>query len=181
MKKYYLFILVLLSCSASAAELNVIAECQDQLAHGNYLVKTQQDVTIIEGTFERGKKHGVFSFYNSAGMKSIEIPYTQDKLNGTVKAWFHVEDAEQSISPKLISDITYGYVEGNYQTWYQSGVNRSHFVIHKGDIKSGEVWNEDGSAIDINAKAEFLHSDIDSDFAYYSQLEQIINTYPPSC
>ena len=181
MKKYFLLILILISPSASGAGLNITAECKDQLAHGIYLAKTDQDVTIIEGTYELGKKHGNFSFYNSAGQKTIEIPYTQDKLNGTVQAWFHGEDSEQSNSPKLISDVSFGYIEGNYQTWYPSGVKRSSFVIVDGDIISGELWNEDGSSMDLNAKAEFLQSEIDGDFDYYGQLEQIINTYPPEC
>lgn len=181
MIRYLLLTLLFISTAANSAGLNIAVDCKGQLPDGKYLAKSDQGVLIIEGTYQLGNKHGVFTFYNSTGKKIIEIPYTQDKLNGTVRAWYYLEDSKQSKTLKLISVISNGYIEGKYQTWYPSGAKRSNFVIEEGDIQTGEVWNEDGSAIDIKAKANFLQNDIDSDFNYYGQLEQVLETYPPSC
>lgn len=161
---------------ASNGELAVDAECIDGSPQGRYVVKTSSGLARIEGSYAAGVKTGDFTFYTPAGGKLIVIPYAKGFINGTVKAWY-----PGATKPKLISDIRGGLVEGRYQTWYENGNPRSNFSVKDGEIEHAEIWNTDGSAMAIEAKADFLESDIESDFDYYRKLEQVLDSFPPQC
>jgi hypothetical protein len=177
-------VLVLFPALSFASEntLMVNSECVDEKAHGPYQVKTQSGLIRIDGQYENGNRSGDFTFYDAAGQKMIVVPYHKGFIHGTVTAW-HRDAAGGNAEPqlKLLSDIEGGFAVGRYQTWYENGEQRSRFELGNGEIKSGTVWNTDGSVIEIKAQAEFLSTDIESDFSYYQQLEQVLDAFPPQC
>ena len=184
MKTFKVIIFLLFPGLALAGEntLMVDAQCVDEKAHGPYRVKTQSGLVRIEGRYQGDNRSGEFTFYDAAGQKLIVLPYRNGFIHGTVSAWYQ-DAGGNSPEPqlKLISDIEGGFVIGRYQTWYENGNPRSSFELGNGTIKSGTVWNTDGSAIEIKAQAAFLTADIESDFSYYQQLEQVLDAFPPQC
>ena len=178
------FILLLFSrlCLAGDGGMVVNAECADARAHGSYSVAAKSGEVRITGNYTDGVRNGEFTFYDVAGNRIIELPYKNGFINGTVTAW-HSANSVDAAEPalKLVSDIAGGLAIGQYQTWYADGTRRSRFKLHKGDIKSAEVWNTDGELMDLKAQSEFLSNDIEGDFRYYQQLEQVMYAFPPQC
>ena len=165
-----------------AHAMNVEAECDGALAQGSYRASTDEGIVRITGEYSEGNRFGTFTIYDPAGEKLIELPYKQGFLSGTIRAWYTPGTSELSESqPKLLSDVHGGLVEGQYQTWYPNGAKRSNAVITDGNIESFEAWQPDGSPLEITDQQAFLGTDIEADFAYYAQLEQVLDAYPPVC
>jgi len=165
--------------SARGEAWHVSAECLDGVAHGAYRVESGQGRVRIEGRHAGGLREGDFVFYAANGDKMIVLPYTRGLLHGTVEAW-HAGAGSPAL-PKLVSDISAGFVSGRHQTWYENGKPRSEFVIEGGEIRSGKTWNTDGTVLELNDASQFLNAEIQSDFDYFSRLEQVLDIYPPDC
>ena len=184
MKIISCFVLFLLPaiCTASENALIVNSECVNEKAQGPYAVKTQSGQVRISGHYADGSRDGDFTFFDPEGNRIILLPYRNGFIHGTVTAW-HSDgsDAEPEPQLKLVSDIEGGFAIGRYQTWYENGVQRSSFELENGVIKSAEIRNTDGAVMDIKALSEFLNADIESDFGYYAQLEQVLDSFPPQC
>jgi antitoxin component YwqK of YwqJK toxin-antitoxin module len=166
--------------AASSDGLSVRAECRNGVPDGEYRVESAQGRVRIEGSFVDGLRNGEFVFYTANGDRMIVLPYTRGLLNGTVKAW-HVGAGDANSPLKLLSDIRAGYIKGRHRTWYENGKPRSDFVVDEGEIAAGETWNPDGTVLEIKDHAQFLSAEIQSDFAYYSRLEQVMDAHPPAC
>jgi len=180
-----LTLLALLPALAGAAgdgTLRVSAECSNGVAHGAYRVESAQGKLRIEGHYANGLREGDFVFYTAGGEKMIVLPYARGLLHGTVTAW-HVGDGSDTSqsTPKLVSDIRAGFIQGRHQTWYENGQPRSDFVIEDGEITTGKAWNPDGTDLEINDAGLFLNAEIENDFNYYNRLEQVMDAYPPDC
>ena len=171
-----------LACLANDGGFDVYAECRDGIAHGAYRVEGRQGKLRIEGRYADGLRDGEFVFYSAAGAKAIALPYSSDLIDGTVRAW-HVSGAEPGTQSelKLESDISAGFIEGRYRTWYENGNRRSDFVVEEGEIVSAQTWNPDGSVLDIGNPSDLLQTDIEADFTYYARLEQVMEAFPPAC
>lgn len=166
--------------AASSDGLSVTAECRDGVPDGEYRVESAQGRVRIEGSFAAGVRDGEFVFYTANGDRMIVLPYTRGLLNGTVKAW-HVGAGDANSPLKLLADIKAGFINGRHRTWYENGKPRSDFVIEDGEIIAGETWNPDGTVLEIKDHSQFLGAEIDSDFAYYDRLEQVMGAHPPAC
>lgn len=167
--------------NAFGAEMVVNTECEGGVANGSYVVSAESGPVRIEGHFLHGLRDGEFIFYSPGGEKLIVLPYTKGLINGTVRAW-HVPGANGGASGlKLESDLHAGFANGRHRTWYANGNPRSDFTIEDGEIVSGGTWNPDGSELKINSDTDFLRAEIETDFAYYSRLEQVLDAYPPEC
>ncbi|MGD2170497.1 MAG: hypothetical protein PVI79_07505 [Gammaproteobacteria bacterium] len=173
--------LLSLTCNAFGAEIVVDTECEGGVANGSYVVRAETGTVRIEGHYLQGVRDGEFIFYSPGGEKLIVLPYTKGLINGTVRAW-HVPAANGDASGlKLESELSAGFVDGRHRTWYANGNPRSDFTIEDGEILSGDTWNPDGSELKINSDSAFLQAEIETDFAYYSRLEQVLDAYPPEC
>jgi hypothetical protein len=179
MQKFLVLLLFPIACLANEDALTVDAECRGEIPHGAYVVASAAGAVRIEGRYADGLRSGIFTFFGPAGGKLIVLPYTKGLIDGTVRAW-HAPDGTDS-GLKLISDISAGFIEGRYRTWYENGNPRSDFVVENGEIVSAETWNPDGSALEIGDPSALLQADIDSDFAYYARLEQVMDSFPPAC
>ena len=166
--------------AASSDGLSVTAECRNGVPDGEYRVESTQGNVRIEGSFANGLRDGEFVFFTADGDRMILLPYTRGLLNGTVKAW-HAGADDANSSLKLLSDIKAGFINGQHRTWYANGKPRSDFVIADGEITAGETWNPDGTVLEIKDRAQFLSTEIQSDFAYYDRLEQVMDAHPPAC
>lgn len=178
------FVLFLLPafCAGSESPLIVNSECVNDKAQGSYEVKTQSGQVRISGHYADGGRDGDFTFYDQPGNRIIVLPYRKGFIHGTVTAWHSARSGAGSEPQlKLVSDIEGGFVIGRYQTWYANGVQRSSFELENGVIKSAEIRDTDGAIMDIKAQSEFLNADIESDFSYYQQLEQVLDAFPPQC
>ncbi|HKJ50022.1 MAG TPA: hypothetical protein VKB27_00900 [Gammaproteobacteria bacterium] len=169
------------ACSVSGAELVVDAECDGGVANGGYVVRADPGTVRIEGRYSRGLREGEFVFYSAAGEKLIVLPYTRGLINGTVRAWHAPGANREATGLKLESDLSAGFVDGHHRTWYANGNPRSDFTVKDGEILSANTWNPDGSELEINSDSAFLQSEIETDFAYYRRLEQLLDAYPPEC
>ena len=181
LRNFLIALLLPFVCAAGGAELVVDAECEGGVANGSYVARADPGPVRIEGRYSQGMREGEFVFYSASGEKLIVLPYTRGLINGTVRAW-HAPDADGGASRlKLESDLSAGFVNGRHRTWYENGNPRSDFTIEDGEILSGNTWNPDGSELEINSDSAFLQSEIESDFAYYGRLEQVLDAYPPGC
>jgi len=167
--------------TAFGAKLTADAECDGGIANGSYVVRADPGPVRIEGRYSQGMRDGEFVFYSVAGDKLIVLPYTKGLINGTVRAWHAPGANGDARGLKLESDLSAGFVNGHHRTWYANGNPRSDFTIRDGEILSANTWNPDGSELEINSDSAFLQSEIESDFAYYSRLEQLLDAYPPGC
>lgn len=169
-------------CAASDNAMIVNAACLDDKAQGAYEVKARSGQVRISGHYADGSRNGDFTFFDPDGNRIIVLPYRNGFIHGTVTAWHSVgSGADPEPQLKLVSDIEGGFVIGRYQTWYANGVLRSRFELENGVIKSAEIRNTDGAVMEIKAQSEFLTADIESDFSYYQQLEQVLDAFPPQC
>ena len=158
------------------------AACDGILADGGYRASTDDGVVRITGEYRQGKRSGTFTIYDPAGVKLIQLPYQDGLLNGTIRAWYTPGTSNLSESqPKLLSEVLDDVVEGQYKTWYPDGTKRSSALINEGTVTSFEAWGPDGSPLEIKDQLAFLDADIEADFVYYGQLEQVLNSYPPDC
>ncbi|HEY5738488.1 MAG TPA: hypothetical protein VIW27_02125 [Gammaproteobacteria bacterium] len=166
--------------AASSDGLSVAAECRNGVPEGKYQIESAQGRVRVKGSFVDGLRDGEFVFYTANGDRMIVLPYTRGLLNGAVKAW-HVGAGDANSPLKLLSDIKDGFIKGRHRTWYENGKPRSDFVIEDGEITAGETWNPDGTVLEIKDRAQFLSAEIQSDFAYYERLEQVMDAHPPTC
>jgi hypothetical protein len=182
MQKYLFLLLFPVTCLANEAALTVDSECKGAIPHGAYTVESVSGAVRIAGSYADGLRSGSFTFYDAGGEKLIALPYTGGLIHGTVEAW-HVPDEAGGGEPrlKLVSDISAGFIEGRYRTWYDNGKPRSDFTVEEGEIVSAKTWNPDGSVLEIGDPSAFLQTDIETDFAYYSRLEQVMDAFPPVC
>jgi len=169
------------ACAALGAELVVDTECEGGVANGSYVVRADPGSVRIEGVFSQGMREGEFIFYSPGGEKLIVLPYTRGLIDGTVRAWHVPGEGGDASGLKLESELSAGFVNGRHRTWYANGNPRSDFTIKDGEILSGDTWSPDGSELKINSDSAFLQSEIETDFAYYSRLEQVLDAYPPEC
>ena len=173
---------MLAAVHSSAFALNIETQCDGALAHGDYRATSDDGVVRITGKYHQGNRTGLFTIYDAAGSKMIELPYKQGQFAGTIRAWYPPVAAEDSVPvPKLVSEVRDGFLEGQYSTWYPDGTKRSTAQISGGEITSFEAWDESGNALDIKDQHKFLETDIKSDFNYYEQLEHVLDTYLPKC
>jgi hypothetical protein len=174
-------LLLPLAGAAFGAELVVDADCEGGLANGGYVVRAGPGPVRIEGRYSQGRRDGEFVFYSAGGEKLIVLPYTRGLINGTVRAWHAPAADGDKPGLKLESDLNAGFVNGRHRTWYANGNPRSDFTISDGEILSANTWNPDGSELEINSDSAFLQAEIETDFAYYRRLEQLLDAYPPGC
>ena len=175
-------LILLTSVPTLAHALNVEAECNGGLAEGSYRAATDEGVVRITGEYRQGKRYGTFTVYDPAGERLVELPYKDGLLNGTIQAWYTPGTSDVSDSqPKVMSEVLDDVVEGQYKTWYPDGAKRSIALINEGTVTSFEAWEPDGSPLKITDQLAFLDADIETDFVYYEQLEQVLNSYPPNC
>lgn len=168
-----------IACLANEAAPVVDAECEGAVPHGSYVVKSAAGAVRIEGRYADGLRAGDFRFFGPGGDRLVLLPYTKGLIDGTVKVWHTPGTGE--IKLKLESELSAGFVDGRHRTWYENGNPRSDFSVEEGEIVSGRTWNPDGSELEINSAAAFLQFEIESDFAYFSRLEQVMDAYPPEC
>lgn len=175
---------LLLPLAGAAGDGTLVAsnDCKAGIPHGEYRVKSADGPVRIAGSYAEGLRSGSFTFYDAGGEKLIALPYTRGLIHGTVEGW-HVPDEAGGGEPrlKLVSDISAGFIEGRYRTWYDNGKPRSDFTVEEGEIVSAKTWNPDGSVLEIGDPSAFLQTDIETDFAYYSRLEQVMDAFPPVC
>ncbi len=182
MRKYLILFVLPLICGTSQASLQVTGECKNGLPEGAYAARSADGILRIEGSYENGLRQGEFTFYTAQGARLIVLPYSQGLIDGTVRAW-HAADsgAHAELTPKLISDIRDGLIEGRHQTWYPDGSKRSSVEIVAGDVVKFEAWNETGANLDIKDVYGFLEADVQGDMQYFENLQRLLVSYQPQC
>lgn len=170
---------MLFGCATPAPEYTVQGTCTGGLAEGAYALVLPDGLAQVTGTFEQGRKNGVFTFLRSSGETVAIIPYRMDLIDGTVTLLYGPEAGAGK--RKLEASYVAGALDGPKTSWYPNGVRRTAFHYTGGKLDQARAWGSDGSPLSSADAAALAASDLDADRRYYAVLEDVIRENQPAC
>lgn len=160
----------------SGPELTAEVSFVDGKPHGPYKIFDLSERLRGQGTFQNGRKEGLWSFWGSKTIKTVELSYRNGLKEGPCRMWYSAfaSDFADPGTPKLKVTFVSDQMHGEHVGWYGNGqVNcRTQFI--DGRITTSLCWHEDGTALSEADSMETARDQHEADNKLLSSLDEIV-------
>jgi hypothetical protein len=156
--------------------------CAGSVPNGPYTWLSLEGKPEIEGSFDHGRKDGVFTFYGGAGDELAQIPFHEDAIQGTIRLWYsRMSTGGVAGRRKLLASYSAGEPDGDKVSWYADGSRRAIFHYTRGRLDHAQVWSPDGAPGAQEDATAMAAQDLAADARYYQTLEGFVAEAMPTC
>ncbi len=152
----------------------------DGLPHGSYRMINAFGTIQAVGAFTHGKMSGDWTFWDSKGVKIVEVQFNDDHLDGLCKMWYgsFYESGRFAGRKKLQLNFKQGKLHGERVRFYLNGNKQSVFTFNNNQLTKIVIWNSEGDGPktlspvkERNSVENFLKEDRE----YLNAIRKIIN------
>jgi antitoxin component YwqK of YwqJK toxin-antitoxin module len=165
----------------AAQDLHAIAAYRDGLPHGAYELRAKDGALRVVGAFNRGMRTGSFIYWTRSGARIAQVPYEDDRRNGTLSLWYATSRAAREPQPKLQAGFAAGRRNDVTRSWYANGRPRTLFRYEMDVLADAQAWSRTGSPLAAADAREVAARDRDLDDKYYASLDAIVTGHLPDC
>lgn len=143
---------------------------------------------LVTGTFENGRKEGVWTLWDARGIKIREITYRNGLKEGTFGGWYSSFAPDESAKGKVLYEGRFSAdrLDGEMSFYYSTGQVRCKCVFDHGEIKGARCWNQGGGELSQTEAVKEARSEaisVDGFLAFYDQqvengIRQLLRSTP---
>lgn len=132
-----------------------------------------------KGNFVDNKKDGLWTVWESTGVKIAEITYNDGMKNGPVKLWYgsSIDSGKRAGNIKLEANFLQNNYHGHYKTSLPDGKIRNEVEYENGNINQVKLYDYNGNLVDV-AKQEaiqYAKKDMERDFELFSAYDKVVD------
>ncbi len=152
-----------------------IAFSADGKPQGPYRLRDGTGRLYAAGEFAGGRREGLWTFWDGAGIKIVELTYRRGIKEGPCRMWFG-SVAFQKVAGRLKLDVTFakGRQDGLKRTWWPSGGQKCETELRRGAVRSARCWNADGGALSPAEATQVARADLAADYQYLRAMEEVV-------
>jgi antitoxin component YwqK of YwqJK toxin-antitoxin module len=182
----FLFLLLILGCArqVQVSDSEWYRSCsirvseRDGLLHGTYEFFSPENKMQYQGRYVQGKKQGVWTVWESTGLKLAEDSYEDGVKNGPTSLWYGstYNRGKSAGQIKLQAAFSKGEYHGTLKSYSPDGVLRSEVEFDHGKITRACFFDGKGKAVQLdNEKAvQYAKEDTDLDKQMYLFFEDLV-------
>jgi antitoxin component YwqK of YwqJK toxin-antitoxin module len=123
-------------------------------------------MSLVTGTFENGRREGLWTLWDAKGVKTQQITYRSGMKEGQFLGWYSSFVSDETATGKLLYEGRFSAdgLNGDMNLYYPTGKVRCQFGFDNGQVKSAQCWDEQGRQLSQtqsleNARSEAIYID----------------------
>lgn len=162
----------LLAPEKMRAEVALSADC---VPTGSYKLYSSRGDLQATGSFEGGQRNGVWTFWDSRGVRIVELTYVRGTEEGPCLMWYgSFAYLEAAGSKKLEGQFSRGKEDGMKSTWWPGGSLRCETQLNRGEVVTARCWSESGDVLTDPDALDAARSALEPDIEYLHTLERSV-------
>jgi hypothetical protein len=147
----------------------------DGKAQGTYRLQDATGRLYATGEFVNGRREGLWTYWDHAGTKIVEVTYRAGTKDGPCRMWFGAVALPQ-VAGRLKLEVTFakGRQEGLKRTWWSSGEMKCETELHRGSVRSARCWDANGGARPPAEATQMARADLVADNQYLRALDEAV-------
>ncbi len=167
----------------STGQYKVVGNCNNGRIEGAFCIKTENGITIVEGTLKEGKLEGKAMIYASTGEPLVSMMLKDSFLDGEATMWFHPNTlASMMLKPKpggnvkLKAHYVMGRLYGIKNHYIPTGKKKARYRYDQGTLMSARVYDIYGSTTPRKEAWRIARNDDLADIRYYGGIIGMVNS-----
>jgi len=141
--------------------------------NGPYKQWSEEGNLIIQGQFENSSMTGLWEFWNTKGVKVMEIEFSDNLPNGYCNMWYSSPGKEGN--KKIQCSFRKGRHGGKYTAWYGDGKLRVEATLDRGSIVDVQMYDKDGATVlDEKSSQKIFEKQLEADLELLREVERDI-------
>ena len=147
---YFIIVFLIFGCATTMSQTDWYRSCrirvsvQDGKLNGPFEFYDPKGQIRCRGNFLDDKKEGVWTVWESTGVKLAEISYKNDLKNGPVKLWYgsYIDSGKNAGHLKLQASFLNGEYHGKYELFLSDGEKIIEVELNHGEIVKAHLYYE---------------------------------------
>jgi hypothetical protein len=157
---------------ALRADVSLSPEC---VATGSYHLYNSRGDLQASGQFKDGRRHGVWTFWDSQGTKIVELTYMDGMREGAYRMWYGSFAFPASAgNRKVAGEFSGNREEGKKWTWWTGGNLQCEVQFKNGEATDARCWTKNGEALQEGEAIDTARHQSQADADYISTLDEVV-------
>lgn len=168
-------------CASTSSDIewlkqsSVDVRFMNSLPDGPYLFTSAGGARQVEGAFDHGARVGIWRWFDSTGVKTVELNYKADRKQGPFGMWYSgVSRSHRPGALKLKGEFSDDSFNGKILSHWDTGGKRSERAYDHGVLQTARLWDPDGKELPPEDAMAQARRDLDSDRRYLTTLESTV-------
>jgi hypothetical protein len=148
----------------------------DGVPEGNYRLYSARGRLQAIGQFEQGQRTGVWTFWDSGGIKILELTYVRGVKEGSCQMWFGSFAYPWAAGTmKLEANFSSDQEDGTKWTWSPDGGLRCETKLTNGAVVDAQCWKQSGEALTKEEALDAARDELKADIKYLRTVDEVVN------
>ena len=147
----------------------------DGKPEGLYELHSSTGKVHVKGTFEHGRKVGIWIFWDSGGVKVAEMTYRDGLKDGPCRMWYgSFAFPESAGKDKLAVTLEADRMHGEKTRWKKDGAVECTTLFEHGEIVEAHCWDDDGAEMSQSEARKTARDELMSDERWLKDMDSEI-------